>query len=96
LPSIASADCHCHCTPPSSSHSATSAAQIFSSTPPSAHRWNQSWTVLLGPKRSGSWAHWQPVRIRKMIALSIFRQRAWRRPVGQGLRTDFALEVPTL
>ena len=45
-------------------------------------RWNQSWTVLLGPNRSGSWSHWQPLRIRKMIALSIFRQLATFRPVG--------------
>jgi hypothetical protein len=46
------------------------------------HRWNQSWTVLLGPKRSGNWSHWQPERNRKMIALIIFRQSATRRPVG--------------
>jgi hypothetical protein len=50
--------------------------------PPSTHRWNQSWTVLLGPNRSGNWSHWQPLRIREMIALSIFRQLATRRPVG--------------
>src|SRR5512135_794698 len=82
LPSIASADCHCHCTPPSSSHSATRTAQIRSKIPAAAQRWNQSWTVLLGPYRSGSWSHWQPLRIRKMIALSIFRQLATFRPVG--------------
>jgi hypothetical protein len=76
LPSIASADCHSHCTPPSSSHSATSTAQIFSKMPASTHRWNQSWTVLLGPYRSGSRSHWQPLRIRKMIPLSTFRQSA--------------------
>jgi len=51
-------------------------------TPPAAHRWNQSWTVLLGPNRSGNWSHWQPVRNRKMIALIIFLQLAVRRPVG--------------
>jgi hypothetical protein len=79
---MASALCHCHCTPASSSHSATSTAQIFSKIPPSTHRWNQSWTVLLGPNRSGSWSHWQPLRIRKIIALSIFRQLATFRPVG--------------
>jgi hypothetical protein len=50
--------------------------------PPWTQRWNQSWTVLLGPNRSGNWSHWQPLRIRKMIALSIFRHWAWRRPVG--------------
>ncbi len=50
--------------------------------PPSTHRWNQSWTVLLGPYRSGSWSHWQPLRIRKMIPLSIFRQLATLRPVA--------------
>jgi hypothetical protein len=38
--------------------------------------------VLLGPNRSGSWSHWQPLRIRKMIALNIFRQLATFRPVG--------------
>jgi hypothetical protein len=31
---------------------------------------------------AGSWSHWQPVRIRKMMPLSIFRQLATRRPVG--------------
>ena len=30
----------------------------------------------------GSWSHWQPVRIRKMIPLSAARQLATRRPVG--------------
>jgi hypothetical protein len=81
LPSIASALCHSHFTPPSSSHSATSTAQIFSKMPPSTHRWNRSWTVLLGPYRSGSLSHWQPLRIRKRMALSIFRQLATWRPV---------------
>ena len=38
--------------------------------------------MLLGPYRSGSWSHWQPLRIRKMIAFSIFRQLATFRPVG--------------
>src|SRR5207253_6739273 len=82
LPSVASAACHSHCTPPRSSHSATSTAQIFSKTPPWTQRWSQSWTVLLGPNRSGSWSHWPPLRIRKMIPLSIFRQSATFRPVG--------------
>jgi hypothetical protein len=82
LPSIASADCHCQSTPPSSSHSATSTAQIFSKMPPWTHRWNQSWTVLLGPYRSGIFSHWQPLRIRKMIPLSIFLQLATLRPVA--------------
>jgi hypothetical protein len=50
--------------------------------PPATHRWNQSWTVLLGPNRSGNWSHWQPLRIRKMTPLSIFRQLATLRPVG--------------
>jgi len=49
--------------------------------PPATHRWNQSWTVLLGPYRSGSFSHWQPLRIRKMIALSIVLQLATLRPV---------------
>ena len=38
--------------------------------------------MLLGPYRSGSWSHWQPLRNRKMIAFSIFRQLATFRPVG--------------
>jgi hypothetical protein len=50
--------------------------------PPWTHRWNQSWTVLLGPYRSGIFSHWQPLRIRKMIPLSIFLQLATRRPVA--------------
>jgi hypothetical protein len=50
--------------------------------PPATQRWNQSWTVLLGPYLSGSWSHWQPLRIRKMIALSITLQLATRRPVS--------------
>jgi hypothetical protein len=82
LPSIASADCHCQSTPPSSSHSWTSTVQIFSKMPPWTHRWNQSWTVLLGPYRSGIFSHWQPLRIRKMIPLSIFLQLATWRPVA--------------
>ena len=35
-----------------------------------------------GRTRSGSWSHWQPLRIRKMIPLSVLRQWAARRPVG--------------
>src|SRR5262249_54350737 len=42
----------------------------------------QSWTVLLGPKRRGSWSHWHPERMRKMIPLIAFRQSAWCRPVA--------------
>jgi hypothetical protein len=94
LPSIASADCHSHCTPPSSSHSATSTSQIFSKMPPSTQRWNQSWTVLLGPNRSGSWSHWQPLRIRKMIALRTRLQWAGGRPVG--LRGQNALRIGSI
>jgi hypothetical protein len=51
-------------------------------TPAALHRWNQSWTVLLGPNLRGSCSHWQPVRIRKMMPLSAARQSAVRRPVG--------------
>jgi hypothetical protein len=51
-------------------------------TPPSDQRWNQSWTVLLGPNLAGSCSHWQPLRMRKMIPLSTFRQLATLRPVG--------------
>jgi hypothetical protein len=50
--------------------------------PPAHQRWNQSWTVLLGPNLRGSCSHWQPVRIRKMIPLKAARQSAVRRPVG--------------
>jgi hypothetical protein len=50
--------------------------------PPLTQRWNQSKTVLLGPNRSGNWSHWQPLRIRKMIPLTIFRQFAVFRPVA--------------
>jgi hypothetical protein len=50
--------------------------------PPAHQRWNQSWTVLLGPNLRGSCSHWQPVRIRKMIPLNAARQSACRRPVG--------------
>jgi hypothetical protein len=31
---------------------------------------------------AGSWSHWQPLRIRKRIPLSVLRQLATRRPVG--------------
>ncbi len=82
LPSVASADCHSHCTPPSSSHTAAWFAQIRSTIPALAQRWNQSWTVLSGPHRPSSWSHWQPLRIRKMIALSVFRRLASLRPVS--------------
>jgi len=50
-------------------------------TPPAHQRWNQSWTVLLGPNWRGSCSHWQPERIRKMMPLSALRQSAWCRPV---------------
>ena len=38
--------------------------------------------MLLGPYRSGSFSHWQPLRSRKMIPLSIFLQLATLRPVA--------------
>jgi hypothetical protein len=53
-----------------------------SMTPPADQRWNPSWTVLLGPNLSGSCSHWQPLRIRKRIALSTLRPLATWRPVG--------------
>ena len=37
--------------------------------------------MLLGPY-SGSWPHWQPLRMRKMIPLSVRRQWAGGRPVA--------------
>ena len=43
--------------------------------------------MLLGPNSRGSWSHWQPVRIRKMIPLNIRRQLAGGRPVGFRART---------
>ncbi len=50
--------------------------------PPSTQRWNQSWTVLLGPNLRGSCPHWQPDRMRKMIPLRAARQLATLRPVS--------------
>jgi hypothetical protein len=50
--------------------------------PPSTQRWNQSWTVLLGPNLRGSCSHWQPDRMRKMMPLRAARQLATRRPVA--------------
>ena len=94
MPSIPSAACHFHSTPPSSSHSATSTAQTFSSTPPAAHRWNHWCTVLLGPNFAGSSLHWQPVRIRKMTPLNVRRQWAGGRPVG--LRGQNSLRIGSI
>jgi hypothetical protein len=31
---------------------------------------------------AGNWSHWQPLRMRKRMPLSIFLQLATRRPVG--------------
>ena len=77
-----SAACHVQLTPPRSSHSTTRAAHIFSITPSLHHRWNQQCTVLSSPNRLGSWFHWQPERMRKMIPLTICRQSAVLRPVA--------------
>ena len=57
LPSIASAGCH-------SLHPAEFVTLGDQDRPdsfedPVSPTWNQSWTVLLGPYRSGSWSHWQ-------------------------------------
>jgi hypothetical protein len=62
--------------------------------PPWTHRWNQSWTVLLGPYRSGIFSHWQPLRIRKMIPLSIFLQLATWRPVA--FRGQYSLRMGSI
>jgi hypothetical protein len=82
LPSRPSAACHCQSTAPSSSHAAANSAQMRCMTPPADQRWNQSWTVLLGPNLRGNWSHWQPERIRKMMPLRAWRQLAWCRPVA--------------
>ena len=82
LPSIASAGCHSHCTPPSSSHSATKTAQIRSKIPAAAQRRNESWTVLLGPTARAVGPTGSRLEPAKMIAFSIFRQLATFRPVG--------------
>ncbi len=68
--------------------------QISSSTPPSARRWNQPWTVLLGPYLAGSSLHWHPLRIRKMIPLNVRLQWAGGRPVD--LRGQDALRIGSI
>src|SRR5206468_7805716 len=77
-----SALCQSQWTPPSSSHSAIKAAMILAMMPFLFQRWNQSCTVLLGPKRFGNFSHWQLVRMRKMMPLSARRQFASLRPVA--------------
>jgi hypothetical protein len=62
-------------------HRPQRAALMRCMTPPWHQRWNQSWTVLLGPNLRGSLSHWQPERMRKMMPLRALRQSAWWRPV---------------
>src|SRR4051794_32338369 len=68
LPIAPSAACHSQFTPPNSSHSSTSAAQIRSSTPSSTHRWKARCTVDSSGNSLGRRFHWQPVRKRKITA----------------------------
>ena len=53
LPITPSAACHSQRTAPSSSHSATRAAQISSSTPSATKRWNQPCRVEVGAEAPG-------------------------------------------
>lgn len=80
LPRHPSAACQSQPTPPSSSHSASNAAHNSLNTPSSPHRWNQRCAVLSSPKSLGSWFHWQPARMRKIIPSSVLRQSAVGRP----------------
>src|SRR5262249_27300458 len=84
LPMQPSAACQRQSTAPSSSHSFSKSAHSSSSTPSSTQRWNQRCTVASSPKRSGSWFHWQPERIRKMTPLTTRRRSTRGRPVAAG------------
>src|SRR5512133_12877 len=84
LPIAPSAACHSQLTPPSSSHSSTSAAQTRSSNPSSTHRWKARCTVESSRNSSGIRFHWQPVLSRKMTASSTARRSARGRPVVFG------------
>ena len=84
LPIAASADCHSRSTPPNSSQWDWITAQTLGNTPADSHLWNVRWMVLSSPRHFGSLFHWQPERIRKMIAFSILRGSCLLRPVAFG------------
>ena len=84
LPKPPSAACHSHCPPPSSSHASINIAHMLENTPRLTQCWNVRWIVLLLPNSLGKWFHWQPLRIRKIIPLSICRWSARLRPVALG------------
>src|ERR671911_3098133 len=81
LPMAPSAACHSKSTPPSSSHSSMSLSQIRSKTPFSIHLWKVLCTEESSGNCSGSWFHWTPLRIRKMIASRAARWSTRGRPV---------------
>ena len=49
-----------------------------------SQRTKARYTLLLSPKSSGRWFHWQPVRIRKMTPSKASRSSLRLRPVGAG------------
>ncbi len=71
-------------TPPSSSHSWTQTPQMRSMTPRSIHRCIVRCPELSSGNPFGSGFHWQPLRIRKMIASSTPRASTRDRPVLAG------------
>src|SRR5215212_163931 len=81
LPIAPSAACHSKFTPPSSSHSSMSLSQIKSKTPSSTHLWKVRCTEESSGNSSGSWFHWTPLLILKMIASSAARWSIRGRPV---------------
>src|SRR5215211_6322583 len=92
LPIAPSAACHSKSTPPSSSHSSMSLSQIRSKTPFSIHLWKVLCTEESSGKCSGSWFHWQPLRIRKMIASRAARWSTRGRPVLFGGSCSWRIE----
>src|SRR5215213_2508286 len=85
LPMAPSAACHSKSTPPSSSHSSMSFSQMRSNTPSSTHLCKVRCTEeSSGNSSLGSWFHWQPLRILKMIASRAWRWSMHGRPVHFG------------
>src|SRR5215203_3084466 len=85
LPIAPSAACHSKSTPPSSSHSSMSFSQMRSNTPSSTHLCKVRCTEeSSGNSSLGSWFHWQPLRILKMIASRAWRWSMHGRPVHFG------------
>jgi hypothetical protein len=69
---------------PNSSHRVWMMAQILGKRPPAAHLWQVRWMVLSSPNSWGNWFHWQPLRIRWMMPLSICLGSVPLRPVCLG------------